>query len=79
MPIVAHPKLPSLSKLKTEDLIIADASSLAKEFHQELRIGLLNLMPDAALQATERQFIRMLGSDENILVHVYPTLSLIHI
>ena len=58
MPIVAHPKLPSLSKLKAEGLIVADASSLAKEFHQELRIGLLNLMPDAALQATERQFIR---------------------
>jgi len=73
MPIVAHPKLPSLSKLKAEGLIVSDASSLAKEFHQELRIGLLNLMPDAALQATERQFIRMLGSDENILVHVYPT------
>ena len=73
MPIVAHPKLPSLSKLKTEDLIIADASSLAKDINQELHIGLLNLMPDAALQATERQFIRLLGSDENILVHVYPT------
>ena len=73
MPIVAHPKLPSLSKLKTEDLIIADEESLAKDFKQELHIGLLNLMPDAALQATERQFIRLLGSDETILVHVYPT------
>ncbi|MBM23923.1 MAG: homoserine O-succinyltransferase [Gammaproteobacteria bacterium] len=73
MPIVAHPKLPSLSKLKTEDLIIADEESLATDFKQELHIGLLNLMPDAALQATERQFICLLGSDESILVHVYPT------
>ena len=73
MPIVAHPKLPSLSKLKTEDLIIADDESLAKGYKQELHIGLLNLMPDAALQATERQFISLLGSDESILVHVYPT------
>ena len=73
MPIVAHPQHPSLSNLKTEDLIIADEESLAKDFKQELHIGLLNLMPDAALQATERQFIRLLGSDESILVHVYPT------
>ena len=73
MPIVAHPQLPSLSKLKTEDLMVADAPSLAKNFNQELHIGLLNLMPDAALQATERQFIRLLGSDPSILVHVYPT------
>ena len=73
MPIVAHPKLPSLSKLKKEGLMIADAPSLAKDFDQELHIGLLNLMPDAALRATERQFIRLLGSDASILVHVYPT------
>ena len=40
---------------------------------RHLHIGFLNLMPDAAFQATERQFVSMLASDDELLVHLYPT------
>ena len=52
-------------------LSIEDSKS--GDFDHELTIGLLNLMPDAALAATERQFIRLLASRDDTLVHVYPT------
>lgn len=40
---------------------------------RELHIGFLNMMPDAALQATERQFIRLIGSCNCIAqFYVYP-------
>jgi homoserine O-succinyltransferase len=71
MPVVAHPKLPSLARLEQEGVVLSTATGT--DFSKELHVGLLNLMPDAALQATERQFIRLLASDAQILVHVYPT------
>ena len=37
---------------------------------RELHIGILNMMPDAALQATERQFLRLLDSC-NRVVQIY--------
>ena len=40
---------------------------------RELHIGLLNMMPDAALSATEQQFIRLVGSSNQIAqFYVYP-------
>lgn len=40
---------------------------------RELHVGLLNMMPDAALQATERQFIRLVGSCNRIAqFYVHP-------
>ena len=40
---------------------------------RELHIGFLNMMPDAALQATERQFIRLVGGCNRIAqFFVYP-------
>lgn len=73
MPVVAHPKLPSLDRPELKKILEINHWSNANDSHKELRIVLLNLMPDAALQATERQFIRMLGSSNEFLVHVYPT------
>jgi homoserine O-succinyltransferase len=50
--------------------------SLDRAVHQDIRelhIGFLNMMPDAALQATERQFIRLVGSCNRIAqFFVYP-------
>lgn len=44
--------------------------------HQDIRemhIGLLNIMPDAALEATERQFFRLVGACNQIAqFHVHP-------
>ena len=73
MPVVAHPKLPSLDRLIDEGSVLSIEDSKSGDFDHELTIGLLNLMPDAALAATERQFIRLLASREDTLVHVYPT------
>ncbi len=40
---------------------------------RELHIGFLNMMPDAALEVTERQFLRLVGSSNQIAqVFVYP-------
>jgi homoserine O-succinyltransferase/O-acetyltransferase len=40
---------------------------------QELHIGLLNMMPDAALRVTEQQFIRLVGgANASVQVHVHP-------
>ena len=73
MPVVAHPKLPSLDRLIDEGSVLSTEDSTAGVFEHELNIGLLNLMPDAALEATERQFIRLLAAREDTLIHVYPT------
>ena len=40
---------------------------------RELHIGLLNMMPDAALEATERQFLRLIGESNPIAqFYVHP-------
>jgi homoserine O-succinyltransferase len=44
-----------------------------KQDIRELHIGLLNMMPDAALTATEEQFIRLVGNCNQIAqFYVYP-------
>ena len=73
MPVVAHPKLPSIDRLADQGMVLTPEQALENAYDNELHIGLLNLMPDAALEATERQFIRLLASDNQTLVNVYPT------
>jgi homoserine O-succinyltransferase len=73
MPLVAHSDLPTFSELRERG---HDMLSLDHAIHQDIRelhIGFLNMMPDAALQATERQFIRLVGSCNRIAqFFVYP-------
>ena len=72
MPLVAHSELPSFAKLRDEGIAVASLGE-ASDSLPSLRIGLLNMMPDAAIQATERQFLRLVaayGAKANI--HVYP-------
>ena len=73
MPVISHPNLPSLERLKSSGLVLADELSVHKSNRKNLHIGLLNLMPDAAFQATERQFVSMLANHEEYLIHLYPT------
>ncbi|MFQ5635548.1 MAG: homoserine O-succinyltransferase [Gammaproteobacteria bacterium] len=61
MPIVAHSSLPAFAALRRERLPVVAAGN-ADPHLPSLRIGLLNLMPDAALQATERQFLRLVSA-----------------
>ncbi len=66
MPLVAHSKLPSFSRLLKEGgNVLADKDAIHQDI-RELHIGLLNMMPDAALEATERQFFRLIGESNQI-------------
>ena len=77
MPLIAISKLPTFKRLKKEGVAVLTKD---RAFHQAIRplhIGLLNLMPDAALEATERQFFRLVGGANQIAqFYVHPfTLS----
>jgi homoserine O-succinyltransferase len=66
MAIVEHSSLPAFWTMESEGYVVASPDDAASSPLADLTIGLLNLMPDAALRATDRQFLRLLaaGSDE---------------
>lgn len=66
MPLVAWNDLPSFSKLEEEGQTILSPERAQHQDIRELHIGLLNMMPDAALAATERQFFRLVGNAAHI-------------
>jgi homoserine O-succinyltransferase len=66
MPLVAHNDLPTFAKLKQEGLQVLTPGLADQQDIRELHIGLLNMMPDAALAATERQFLRLIGESNPI-------------
>jgi homoserine O-succinyltransferase len=66
MPLVAHTKLPSFERLRQEGETVLDSDDALQQDIRELHIGLLNMMPDAALEATERQFFRLIGESNQI-------------
>ena len=73
MPLVAHSDLPSFDRLRAEGQEILDIEHARRQDIRELHVGLLNMMPDAALAATERQFLRLVGASNRIAqVFVHP-------
>ncbi len=73
MPLVAHNNLPTFERLKQEGQTILALGQAARQEIRALNIGLLNMMPDAALEATERQFFRLIGESNPIAqFQVYP-------
>jgi len=73
MPLVAHNELPTFQRLRERGQEILTLARAEQQDIRELHIGLLNMMPDAALGATERQFIRLVGSCNQIAqFYVYP-------
>jgi homoserine O-succinyltransferase/O-acetyltransferase len=73
MPLVAHSQLPSFTRLRQTGLEVLKAERATHQDVRELHIGLLNMMPDAALEATERQFMRLIGSCNRIAqFYVHP-------
>ena len=73
MPLVAHNKLPSFGKLQQQGLHVLSPQAAEHQDIRELHIGLLNMMPDAALEATERQFLRLIGESNPIAqFYVHP-------
>ncbi|PKM10247.1 MAG: homoserine O-succinyltransferase [Gammaproteobacteria bacterium HGW-Gammaproteobacteria-10] len=73
MPLVAHTDLPTFQRLRDEGEEILSPERASHQDIREMHIGLLNMMPDAALEATERQFFRLVGACNQITqFHVHP-------
>jgi len=73
MPLVAHNQLPSFERLRDEGIKVLTPTTALHQDIRELHIGLLNMMPDAALSATERQFFRLIGESNPIAqFYVHP-------
>ncbi len=73
MPLVAYKNLPTFQRLKDEGRTVLPPERAQHQDIRELHIGLLNMMPDAALEATERQFFRLLGESNQIVqLYIHP-------
>ncbi len=70
MPLVAHSSLPTFERLRREGETVVTRDNALRQDIRELHIGLLNMMPDAALAATERQFFRLVG-ESNAIAQFY--------
>ncbi|HRI81975.1 MAG TPA: homoserine O-succinyltransferase, partial [Opitutaceae bacterium] len=66
MPLVAHNALPTFERLRQDGITVLSTERAANQEIRELHVGLLNMMPDAALEATERQFYRLVGESNPI-------------
>lgn len=73
MPLVAHNDLPSFERLREEGRTVLAPNRAQTQEIREMHIGLLNMMPDKALEATERQFLRLIGESNQIAqFYVHP-------
>jgi homoserine O-succinyltransferase len=66
VPLVANTGLPSFERLRADGETVIDRQRAERQDIRELHIGLLNMMPDKALEATERQFFRLVGESNQI-------------
>ena len=74
MPLIQNSELPTFYRLKSEGQEVLQPGRARHQDIRELHIGILNMMPDAALEATERQFMRLVGSCNRIAqfhVHLF--------
>jgi homoserine O-succinyltransferase/O-acetyltransferase len=73
MPLIAHTGLPTFQRLQEEGENVLSTDLACQQDIREMHIGLLNMMPDAALEATERQFFRLVGACNQIVqFHMHP-------
>lgn len=70
MPLVAHNSLPAFKRLLSTGQTVLTEQAARHQDIREQHIGLLNMMPDAALEATERQFFRLIG-ESNAIAQFY--------
>lgn len=71
MPVVQHNNLPSIDRIGAEGISVCEPSAIDRSL-PEVRVGFLNMMPDQAVAATERQFLRLLSVHEKINCWFYP-------
>ncbi|MBT4101491.1 MAG: homoserine O-succinyltransferase [Gemmatimonadetes bacterium] len=67
MPLVEHNALPAFEKLRQHGEKVLTLEQAVHQDIRELHVGLLNMMPDAALVATEIQFMRLVGGSNQIV------------
>lgn len=67
MPLVSHFPLPTFAELKQRGHQVLDLNQARHQDIRELHIGLLNMMPDAAFQVTERQYLGLIGACNQIV------------
>ncbi len=73
MPLVAHTDHPSYRVLQDRGQEILPMDRALSQDIRELHVGLLNMMPDAALSSTDQQFMRLIGSCNKIVqFYVHP-------
>jgi homoserine O-succinyltransferase/O-acetyltransferase len=73
MPLVAHNALPTFERLRAEGEDVLSVERARAQDIRELHVGLLNMMPDAALLVTEKQYMRLIGACNRITqIYVYP-------
>ena len=73
MPLVAYNALPTFERLRAEGEDVLTVERAEHQDIRELHVGLLNMMPDAALLVTEKQFMRLIGACNRITqIYVYP-------
>lgn len=73
MGLVAHSSLPAFDTMAAEGMEVVTPAQAGSSGLPDVSVGLLNLMPDAALRATDRQFIRLLAAAADIFdIWVHP-------
>lgn len=74
MALVVHSDLPAFETMRQEGVETIGPEAAASSGLDDVVVGLLNLMPDAALRATDRQFVRLLAAgatDHDIWVYPF--------
>ena len=74
MPLVEHSGLPSFNILRQNGQEVLSLKEAKHQDIRELHIGILNMMPDSALNITEQQFINLIGGSNRIAqfyVHLF--------
>lgn len=66
MPLVAHTTLPTFLDLRRQGHAVLTVEEAQRQDIRALHVGLLNMMPDAAFQVTEHQFMRLVGTSNQI-------------
>jgi homoserine O-succinyltransferase len=73
MPLVEHSSLPTFRDLRRQGQTVLALDDARRQDIRALHVGLLNMMPDAAFQVTEQQFMRLVGGSNQIAqFYVHP-------
>lgn len=73
MPIIKRSNLPTYDRLINEGRPVLPPDRANTQDIRELHIGFCNIMPDAALEATERQWFRLIGESNRVAqIYIHP-------